>query len=281
LEINMKKTLLSSAVALAFVATSAQAVTFNFDNSTAAGVNGTDFNFSCNTSNFLAGREFRMCDPTGALGGGIPAQKDTINGSESWSFAAGVTGLMTGVTNTANTAGLSPTVSSYIDAGYVAGSADRNGGPGMDQGADFFGGNFGFLAPYVGSDAVTGAGNANDVPVAPGVYTATSATTFTLFFETLEAQWSGTHFSLGRDSGGITFNGTTDGTNFSMYAEELIDASEDNGSAGFAGWTAEWYYVGTIDGFEAPAVPVPAAVWLFGSGLLGLVGVARRKKATV
>jgi hypothetical protein len=27
------------------------------------------------------------------------------------------------------------------------------------------------------------------------------------------------------------------------------------------------------------AVPVPAAVWLFGSGLLGLVGVARRKKA--
>ena len=27
------------------------------------------------------------------------------------------------------------------------------------------------------------------------------------------------------------------------------------------------------------AIPVPAAVWLFGSGLLGLVGVARRRKS--
>jgi len=26
------------------------------------------------------------------------------------------------------------------------------------------------------------------------------------------------------------------------------------------------------------SVPVPAAVWLFGSGLLGLIGVARRKQ---
>jgi len=30
---------------------------------------------------------------------------------------------------------------------------------------------------------------------------------------------------------------------------------------------------------ETSPVPVPAAIWLFGSGLLGLVGVARRKKA--
>lgn len=29
---------------------------------------------------------------------------------------------------------------------------------------------------------------------------------------------------------------------------------------------------------EASVVPVPAAVWLFGSGILGLIGVARRKK---
>jgi hypothetical protein len=33
-----------------------------------------------------------------------------------------------------------------------------------------------------------------------------------------------------------------------------------------------------IDNFTA-AVPVPAAVWLFGSGLLGLIGIARKKTA--
>jgi len=38
------------------------------------------------------------------------------------------------------------------------------------------------------------------------------------------------------------------------------------GSGGDSGWIA-----GTV-------IPVPAAVWLFGSGLLGLVGVARRKR---
>lgn len=51
--------------------------------------------------------------------------------------------------------------------------------------------------------------------------------------------------------------------------------------------------IGPIDGIDllagsvliddvtlnANVVPVPAAVWLFGSGLVGLVGVARRKKA--
>ena len=30
--------------------------------------------------------------------------------------------------------------------------------------------------------------------------------------------------------------------------------------------------------FKVAAVPIPAAAWLFGSGLLGLVGIARRKK---
>lgn len=35
---------------------------------------------------------------------------------------------------------------------------------------------------------------------------------------------------------------------------------------------------GAIDNIQYSVVPVPAAAWLFGTGLLGLVGVARRKK---
>ena len=47
-----------------------------------------------------------------------------------------------------------------------------------------------------------------------------------------------------------------------------------------------WYINIHTDNFPAgeirgqvEVVPVPAAVWLFGSGLLGLIGIARRKKA--
>ncbi len=29
---------------------------------------------------------------------------------------------------------------------------------------------------------------------------------------------------------------------------------------------------------DVSAVPVPAAVWLFGSGLIGLLGIAKRKR---
>jgi hypothetical protein len=35
----------------------------------------------------------------------------------------------------------------------------------------------------------------------------------------------------------------------------------------------------SIDTLELRAMPIPPALWLFGSGLLGLVGMARRKKA--
>lgn len=42
-------------------------------------------------------------------------------------------------------------------------------------------------------------------------------------------------------------------------------------------WSISSYIATTT--YHIQAVPVPAAVWLFGSGLVGLVGIARRKKA--
>ena len=51
----------------------------------------------------------------------------------------------------------------------------------------------------------------------------------------------------------------------------FIDVGLRNTNAGI--------YSIAFDDFTITAVPVPAAVWLFGSGLIGLIGVARRKKA--
>lgn len=48
-------------------------------------------------------------------------------------------------------------------------------------------------------------------------------------------------------------------------------------------YTAEWATLGQelshISFYDTGEVPLPAAVWLFGSGLLGMAGIARRKKA--
>ena len=104
--------------------------------------------------------------------------------------------------------------------------------------------------------------------------------------------------SVGEGTEQVWINALADGINVSY---SMLLPPDD---WGFSGPNSEIYLgvefenikaftftsTGTSDGFgldeffidqEAPppAVPVPAAVWLFGSGLLGLVGMARRKKA--
>lgn len=59
----------------------------------------------------------------------------------------------------------------------------------------------------------------------------------------------------------ITIQDGVYGPNTNSYGNNFADDSN-------------WVYA------DWSVVPVPAAVWLFGSGLLGLIGIARRKKTT-
>ena len=59
-------------------------------------------------------------------------------------------------------------------------------------------------------------------------------------------------------------------------------ADDGSGTAGWPNTFTLGYSVNesqayAVDVKVVPAVPVPAAAWLFGSGLIGLVGVARRR----
>ena len=65
---------------------------------------------------------------------------------------------------------------------------------------------------------------------------------------------------------------TFDGTNFTL--DYYWDDSY-NGDVPLGAVAVTAYHVH----LEGVVVPIPAAVWLFGSGLLGLIGIARRKKA--
>ena len=219
-------------------------------------------------SDFTAGNEFRMVGPDGAVGGG--GEKDIVTTTINWGTGFG--GLV---------------ISS--DGDMTPGCGTLTGCLGVTQGgfnnADFFGQAFGFaLDP--------------NVPVSADVNLVNGGA-FTVGASSAQAQWGGVYFPLGElnaanevcngtnNSGcGFSMTGTinnvgTDGSfDFILRGQHNISPWEDtaggNASAsGFAGWTAQFQVAGH---FTPTAVPVPAAVWLFGSGLVGLVGVARRKK---
>lgn len=254
----MKFTMTKIAAGLVLVAgsMSAHATTVTFID----GLGTSSFAGSANTSAFPAGAEFRMVNPNGALGGGAPLNKSSINGGEAWNFS-NTTNLMTSVSGTAN-----------VEAAAGATECAAGGCPGLDQGANFFGAPFGFVAPLPGAGSATATFNLGGL--SDGV--ANVGDNFTIAMSVAEAHWSGSYFPLHN----VTFNGTITGANgaFNMWAEHLITVAEDPTFAGFSGWTAQWNYDGNISGLAVQA-PVPEAS-TYGMMLagLGLVGFAVRRR---
>jgi len=91
------------------------------------------------------------------------------------------------------------------------------------------------------------------------------------------------------DSGGVTMHYIDDiNATLTHYSGTFGSYAAMTGATGIASLKLEFFATGNSSGigdstaqvwFDNVAVPVPAAVWLFGSGLIGLIGVARRNKA--
>jgi hypothetical protein len=87
------------------------------------------------------------------------------------------------------------------------------------------------------------------------------------------------HTNTMSDSGQISIDVAT---NDEFYIWAFLRAESQSGSSATSANafdTGTMTFLGNPNLVAASAVPVPAAVWLFGSGLLGLIGIARRKKA--
>ena len=136
---------------------------------------------------------------------------------------------------------------------------------------------FGFFGPVA---IYTQSTDSAGVGPFPGVTGDITGGALSLDLSSWTAWWNGTDFNMGPGTRCVTVTATNCSTPLSIdsfnAATGDFTASWDSVVVGgaFNGQLASWAITG-----NASAVPVPAAAWLFGSGLLGLVGVARRRKA--
>lgn len=116
----------------------------------------------------------------------------------------------------------------------------------------------------------TGVGGGGPVP--SGTFDNAGGTT-TFNTSSFFANWNGTDFNQGNAAASlVTTNCSATGCDYTLSWQSLIVGGAFNGNTG------TWLLRGTVAAAPVSEVPLPAAVWLLGSGLVGLVGVARRRK---
>ena len=206
----------------------------------------------------------------GALSiGAVSAQAALVNGS-TLSIATGsnfemevttgfflptqITGLNGIVTGTAQSA-----------SGSHSGAPNGSESPNIDNPWLFFG-NTGMHQTTSAANVLTATGNAA-----------------TIDFSGWSVTWNGiADIPMGAGAWGTNAEGVADvtcgvdcgdGDSYTLTYTGRVPAGDPSSFGNVA------YRLNLTGTVSAPsAIPVPAAVWLFGSGLVGLVGVARRKK---
>jgi len=288
-----RKTLGIAVAALLGVQTTpsfAATLTLSFSDNLSPGAAALPLTKAANTP-FDMSKEFRVVDADGTVPPSGSQTKDVFNGSESWTFdGANIVGAeLTGVGGTpGNIGGSTRAPITNSASGFpICSGANTAGCPTIQQTTNFLAPSleFNFLAPVAGSETGNAFGPATILEWNPSL-----SDGFKIRFPVLQFQWGDGNFLLGSDydpgtpgtlfnkalSPGITFVGGLDNgvaNTFRLYAEHTI-TNDEPAIASYNLTTIQWEVVGT---YGTSAVPLPAAVWLFGSGLLGLTGIARRK----
>lgn len=258
--------------------------------------NGSDGSYHLSGGNLTADTE-----TIGVSGVGIFTQTGgihTVNNTMTLAANAGGIGIydLTGGTLTVNN-GITNNTGGNFNVG--AGTTVTVGGPGFINHGQINGP--GTIAGNITSDGTIAPGNSPGMLAIAGNYTQTALGSFAVEIGGLLA---GTEYDVLSVSGTANLDGSLNvslfdlgsglfapkaGDSFDILTAELLQGSFSMLSyAALLDPNLRWQInylsdaIGTTDVVRLSvvnAVPVPPALWLFGSGLLGLVGVVRRKPA--